>query len=166
VAVNVSAVQLRQSDLAELVSATLARHAVSSGQLCIELTESLLIDPQRDGIGGLLEQLAALGVRIAIDDFGTGYSSLLNLKRLPVDQIKIDRSFVREIGCDAESEAIVRATVGLARSLGKQVVAEGVETELQHRFLVAAGCDLAQGYLYGRPDRPDLIRRHASLPAC
>ena len=166
VAVNVSAVQLRQPDLAELVSATLARHAVSPGQLCIELTESLLIDPQRDGIGGLLEQLAASGVRIAIDDFGTGYSSLLNLKRLPVNQIKIDRSFVGEVGRDTESEAIVKATVGLAHSLGKQVVAEGVETELQHRFLVAAGCDQAQGYLYGRPDRPDLIRRFASLPVC
>jgi EAL domain-containing protein (putative c-di-GMP-specific phosphodiesterase class I) len=138
---------------------------VQPQQLCIELTESLLIDTQRDGVGALLEQLAASGVRIAIDDFGTGYSSLLNLKRLPVDQIKIDRSFVRELGHDAESEAIVRATVGLAHSLGKHVVAEGVETESQHRFLAAAGCDQAQGYMYGRPDRPDLICRAATLTA-
>ena len=97
-------------------------------------------------------------MRIAIDDFGTGYSSLINLKRLPVHTIKIDRSFTRGIGRDAESEAIVEATVGLGRSLGKVVVAEGVETTEQHAFLQHRRCDLGQGFLYSRPVAAAVLR--------
>lgn len=158
VAVNVSAVQLQRPDFADFVAATLRRNALPPGQLCLELTESLLIDPQLDGIGVMLERVAGAGVRIAIDDFGTGYSSLLNLKRLPVHHVKIDRSFVQEVEHDADSEAIVRATVSLAHSLGKRVVAEGVETEAQHRFLAELGCECAQGYAYARPERADMLR--------
>ena len=157
VAVNVSAVQLRDPEFEAYVEAALTDHQLDASLLCLELTESLLIEPQIDGIGALLNRLAGLGVRIAIDDFGTGYSSLLNLKRLPVHHIKIDQSFVRGIGCDAESEAIIQATVSLTHSLGKCVTAEGVETEAQHRFLVDLGCDQAQGYLYGSPGSADKV---------
>jgi EAL domain-containing protein (putative c-di-GMP-specific phosphodiesterase class I) len=122
-AVNVSAVQLRRSDFADLVATALHRNFLPPERLCLELTESLLIDPQLDGIGSTLDEVATAGVAIAIDDFGTGYSSLLNLKRLPVHHVKIDRSFIREVGNDGDSEAIVRATVSLAHSLGKRVVA-------------------------------------------
>ena len=162
VSVNVSAVQLRDASFGARVEETLARHKLPPALLCLELTESLLIDPQLDGIGSLLGRLSGLGVRVAIDDFGTGYSSLLNLKRLPVHQIKVDRSFVQGVGSDAESEAIVRATVQLARSLGKLVVAEGVETPAQHRFLRRLGCDLGQGYLYGRPVPVEEVRARRS----
>lgn len=157
ISVNVSAVQLRQPQFADELARSLLRHGLRPDALCIELTESLLIDPDLDDVGGLLRRLSQMGVRIAIDDFGTGYSSLTNLKRLPVDTIKIDRSFIREVGRDGDSEAIINATVGLAHSLGKGVVAEGVETEYQHSFLLAAGCDQAQGYRYGRPDAAERI---------
>jgi predicted signal transduction protein with EAL and GGDEF domain len=162
VAVNVSAAQLRDASFGARVEEALARHKLPPALLCLELTESLLIDQQLDGIGPLLDRLTGLGVRIAIDDFGTGYSSLLNLRRVPVHQIKVDRSFVRGVGSDAESEAIVRATVQLARSLGKLVVAEGVETPAQHRFLRRLGCELGQGYLYGRPEPAEAMRLRRS----
>jgi diguanylate cyclase (GGDEF)-like protein/PAS domain S-box-containing protein len=157
VSVNVSAVQLRQPQFADEVGRSLARHALDPAALCVDLAESLLIDQDRDGVGALLRRLSQMGVSIAIDDFGTGYSLLTNLKRLPVYSIKIDRSFIGEVGRDLDSEAIIRATLGLARSLGKGVVAEGVETERQHKFLLAAGCERAQGYRYGRPDGAERI---------
>jgi diguanylate cyclase (GGDEF)-like protein/PAS domain S-box-containing protein len=163
ISVNVSAVQLRQPQFADEVAHSLARHDLHPDALCLELTESLLIDPDLDDVGGLLTRLSRMGLRIAIDDFGTGYSSLTNLKRLPVDTIKIDSSFIREVGRDGDSEAIINATVGLAHNLGKAVVAEGVETECQHSFLLAAGCDHAQGYRYGRPDAAERIGALARL---
>jgi EAL domain-containing protein (putative c-di-GMP-specific phosphodiesterase class I) len=164
-AVNVSAAQLRRADFADLVAGALHRNVLPPERLCLELTESLLIDPQLDGIGSTLDEVATTGVAIAIDDFGTGYLSLLNLKRLPVQHVKIDRSFIREVGNDSDSEAIVRATVSLAHSLGKRVVAEGVETEAQHGFLAALGCDQAQGFVYARPGRAESIRPYLSAHA-
>ena len=165
VSVNVSVAQLRDARFAATVMAALQRHGVSPAALCLEITESLLVDPHLDGIGHMLEQLARHGVRIAIDDFGTGYSSLINLKRLPVHTIKIDRSFTRGIGRDPESEAIVEATVGLGRSLGKVVVAEGVETAEQHAFLERRRCDLGQGFLYSRPIAAAALRTLATRGA-
>jgi len=163
VSVNVSPLQLRRTDFAELVAATLARNGLPPDQLCLELPESVLTD-ERLG-DGLLDRIAGTGVGIALDDFGTGRFSLLGLKRLPVHQVKIDRSFVQLLERDADSEAIVRATVELTHSLGKRVVAEGVETGAQHRFLAALGCDRAQGYAYARPDRPEALAPYLAARA-
>jgi diguanylate cyclase (GGDEF)-like protein len=151
VAVNVSAAQLRQRDLPALLRRLLAETGVPPHLLELEVTESLFVDPSQITIRRCLDSVAAMGVSLAIDDFGTGYSSLACLKRLPVDRIKIDKSFLREVGRDPADEAIVRTIIGLARTFDRRVVAEGVETELQRRFLEREGCDEAQGYHFARP---------------
>jgi EAL domain-containing protein (putative c-di-GMP-specific phosphodiesterase class I) len=115
----------------------------------LEITESVLLDAE--AIGHRLQQLRALGVLLAIDDFGTGYSSLSYLTRLPVDIVKIDRSFVERLGGPPSDEVLVRAVVDLARSLALRSVGEGVETTAQLERLRSFGCDAAQGYLFGRP---------------
>jgi EAL domain-containing protein (putative c-di-GMP-specific phosphodiesterase class I) len=123
---------------------------VPAGQLRVEITEgALMADPER--ALDVLARLRAQGVRTAIDDFGTGYSSLGYLKRLPVDELKIDRSFVRHLAQDANDRAIVRSTIGLAHDLGLQVVAEGVEDQAGWDLLGQFGCDLVQGYFVSRP---------------
>jgi len=151
VAVNVSAAQLRQRDLPALLRRLLGETGVPPHLLELEVTESLFVDPSQITIRRCLDAVAAMGVSLAIDDFGTGYSSLACLKRLPVDRIKIDKSFLRELGRDPADEAIVRTIIGIARTFDRRVVAEGVETELQRRFLAHAGCDEAQGYHFARP---------------
>ena len=150
VAVNLSTVDLLDPDLAHEVAACIAKHGVPAGALRIEITEEVVMsDPVR--AQAVLEALAAEGVPIALDDFGTGYSSLARLARLPVDELKIDRSFVAHMTTDPSHAAIVRSTVHLAHDLGLNVVAEGIELELQWDRLAELGCDEAQGYLLSRP---------------
>lgn len=150
IALNVSAKQLQRGDLADRVIALTRRYDVRPACLQIELTESVLMaDP--DLAIGQLRYLRELGVTIAVDDFGTGYSSLAYLRRLPIDVLKIDRSFVMDADRDEEDAQVVRTIIALGRSLKLAVVAEGVETEAQANLLRDAGCDLAQGYLYARP---------------
>jgi EAL domain-containing protein (putative c-di-GMP-specific phosphodiesterase class I) len=131
----------------------------------LEVTERVIVE----GMGearATLDQVAALGVGIAIDDFGTGYSGLAYLKRFPIDTVKIDQSFVRDITVDPDDAAIVTAIVAMAKSLGIDVVAEGVETELQLDFLSQLGCQRAQGYFLARPmSARDITRLLGSPPA-
>ncbi|USI72626.1 putative bifunctional diguanylate cyclase/phosphodiesterase [Sphingomonas morindae] len=150
VSVNVSAIQLARDDVPALVASALAAHDVAGERLTIELTESAIVqDPER--ATAAFRALKALDVRIAMDDFGTGYSSLSSLRRLPIDILKIDRSFVTGMLGDRDKVAIVRAVLSLADALGKKTTAEGVETaELSH-MLAALGCTQGQGYLYAPP---------------
>jgi EAL domain-containing protein (putative c-di-GMP-specific phosphodiesterase class I) len=148
-AVNVSAVQLRDPDFPATVRAALDQAGVAPGRLVLELTESVFAGGEH--VAEALGTLRALGVGLAVDDFGTGYSSLSYLRRLDVDSVKIDRSFVRSIEEDPRDAALVRSIIELGHALGLAMVAEGVEEESQERFLRAAGCELAQGYLFGRP---------------
>jgi len=166
VGVNVSARQFHKGNLAELVVAAMADSRVDPRLIEIELTESAIMrDIMRDAHTSIstLERLKSHGVSISIDDFGTGYSSLSYLKRLPLDILKIDQSFVRDITTDSNDAAIVRAIIGLARSLGIKVLAEGVEDATQLSFLNAYGCNFGQGFLFGRPASPevfaDLVRK-------
>jgi len=153
VAVNLASAHLREPGLPALVTRTLQRHGVAAQMLEIEVTESILLaDPER--AVRVARELAAMGVRLSIDDFGTGYSSMGYLKRLPLAALKIDRSFVRDLDCDPDDEAIVRAIIALARSLKLRVVAEGVETPAQLTFLQAMRCDEFQGFLHSRPLDP------------
>jgi len=150
VAVNLSALQFRQQDVVRLVADTLAATGLDGRYLDIELTESMLMhDPEQ--IDATLQRLKTLNVRIALDDFGTGYSSLAYLKRFPIDEIKIDKSFVGDLSSNAEDAAIIRAIMGIARNLGLSVVAEGVETVEQLNFLQSLDCDRIQGFLFSRP---------------
>lgn len=155
VAINLSTAQLHE-DLPSLVDSALVRSGLEASRLELELTESLFVEPSST-IEECLQRLAQRGIRIAIDDFGTRYSSLTYLKRFPIDKIKIDRSFVQEIGKNSDDEAIVRAIVALGHNLGKRVIAEGVETEDQLRFLLRLGCDEAQGFLFGQPRSPEQV---------
>ena len=157
VSVNVSARQCMDAHLFEVIAEALQDAEVAPSLLKMEITESTAM-ADLDHLRDLLLRLRQLGVGIALDDFGTGFSSLAHLKRFPVDQIKIDPSFIADIHRDPNGAAIVRATIALAHGLGVPVVAEGVENEAQIRFLREHHCDIVQGYLYGRPGSPDAIR--------
>jgi diguanylate cyclase len=150
IAVNLSPRQLLDDDVVSTVRAALADSGLPAGQLTLEVTEGVLIDDV-EAVVDVLRALRGLGVRIAIDDFGTGYSSLSYLRRLPADVVKIDRSFVQDLGSGGRSTTLVASIIELARSLELEVVAEGVETEDQAAAVQALGCEYAQGYLYGRP---------------
>jgi len=150
VSVNISARQFRQADFVQQVRAVLTRTGANAALLELELTESQLVD-DIDSVIGKMRALKQIGVRFSLDDFGTGYSSLNILKRLPLDKLKIDQSFVRDLLTDPQDASIVRAIVTLGTSLALQVVAEGVETAEQRDALLALGCQHFQGYLFGRP---------------
>jgi EAL domain-containing protein (putative c-di-GMP-specific phosphodiesterase class I) len=154
VAVNVSSRQLLSGEIVNVVTGALARSGLRPERLTLELTESTLID---DAVTAesLLRELRALGVNLALDDFGTGYSSLTYLRAFPINILKIDKSFVRAIGTEREDTAIVAAVLALARNLGLQVVAEGIERHEQLAVLHQLGCPFMQGYLFSRPRPAD-----------
>jgi EAL domain-containing protein (putative c-di-GMP-specific phosphodiesterase class I) len=149
-AVNLSAVQFRQANLTELVTAILNEEGLPPHCLEVELTEGVAMNDPLGAIA-IMNRLQQSGVRMSIDDFGTGYSSLNYLKRFNIYKLKIDQSFVRDITIDPEDKAIVSAIIGLARTLGFQTIAEGVETQGQLAFLREQGCDEVQGYFFSRP---------------
>jgi diguanylate cyclase (GGDEF)-like protein len=156
VSINVSARDLPGGELPEVFAALLARHQLDPSCVWIEITESAVMHDAALSLQ-TLEQLHALGIRLSIDDFGTGYSSLAYLKRMPVDEIKIDRSFVMGMDQDPDDETIVRSTIDLGHNMGLVVVAEGVENAAAMARLRALGCDLAQGYHLSRPLAPDRL---------
>jgi EAL domain-containing protein (putative c-di-GMP-specific phosphodiesterase class I) len=169
--VNISPVQFKQRDLVNVISRALADSGLEAQRLEIEITEGVLLQ-HTEAAMTTLRQLKGLGVRIAMDDFGTGYSSLGYLQKFPFDKIKIDKSFVSALETRADADAIVRAVVGLGRSLGMLTCAEGVETAQQLTFLESEGCDEVQGYYFGRPMTAsdfermlDSWRSDRSLPA-
>ncbi len=132
------------------VQAVVQRHAINPMLLKLELTESLLQENIEDTIA-VMNALNEIGVQFSLDDFGTGYSSLQYLKRLPLDQLKIDQSFVHDISIDSSDRAIVSTIIAMSHILNLDVIAEGVETEEQRQFLLNSGCTHYQGYLFGRP---------------
>ena len=156
VAVNLSTRSLLDASLPEVVEAALARWQVPAHLLDLEITETIIMtDPAR--ARRVLNELADMGVTLSIDDFGTGYSSLAYLRDLPVQQLKIDRTFVQDMGDDSDDEVIVRAVVDLARNLGLRTIAEGVEDLATWEQLAELGCDSAQGYFLARPMRPERV---------
>ncbi len=149
-AINISAIQFRRTDFVQRVKQALASTGVEPSDIELEITESALMDPTAELLQRL-DDLRELGIRLALDDFGTGYSSLSYLKRLPIQALKLDRSFVSDLPGDPEDAAISSATLSMASDLGVEVVAEGVETDAQRRFLQLRGCRLMQGYLFSQP---------------
>jgi EAL domain-containing protein (putative c-di-GMP-specific phosphodiesterase class I) len=167
-AVNISQNQFRQPAFVPEVLALIEEHGIEARRLELELTETLVVQDLED----LTRKMTALveqGVRFSLDDFGTGFSSLSHLKRLPLSKLKIDRSFICDVLTDSSSETIVRTVIALGRSMGLAVIAEGVETEAQQRFLVGNGCGQFQGYLFSRPLPQEAFveyvrRRNAQVP--
>jgi EAL domain-containing protein (putative c-di-GMP-specific phosphodiesterase class I) len=150
IAVNVSAVQLHNPNFTRVVHETLLRTGLAPGRLELEITETALVKDMQRALA-TLRHVKALGVRVAMDDFGTGYSSLSNLRAFPFDKIKIDGSFIKSVDRNGQIATIVRAVLGLGRGLGLPVLAEGVETLDELRFLDAEACQIGQGYFLGRP---------------
>jgi diguanylate cyclase (GGDEF)-like protein len=150
VAVNAAAAEFRSGRFAEHLLSRLAAVGIPPERLQIEVTETVFLGRGAEHVERALQTLSASGIRIALDDFGTGYASMSNLKRFPVDALKIDRSFVHELQLNPEDGAIVDAVISLGRSLNMEVVAEGIETAAQRDFLTALGCTTGQGFLYGR----------------
>jgi len=150
IAINLSPRQFGQTDLVPRLRAILEETGVDPKYVELEITEGALMGQGNDVVAKL-EAIKQLGVRLAIDDFGTGYSSLSYLRRFPIDKLKVDQSFVRDIPGDQAAVEICAAVIELARTLGLEVLAEGVETEAQHQMLKTKGCHTAQGYLFSRP---------------
>jgi EAL domain-containing protein (putative c-di-GMP-specific phosphodiesterase class I) len=162
-AVNISAHQLREPGFARTIGLIAEDERIDAQRIELEVTESVLVADDHRSIE-TLHDLKARGFRIAIDDFGTGYSSLSYLQRLPVDRLKIDRAFVRDVACSEQSAAIAELIIAVARRLRLCVTAEGVETAGQLEFLHAHGCDEIQGYYLGEPGPPATIERAVIRP--
>lgn len=156
VAINLSVHQLRQEDLAQRIAAAVAHHKIDPVLLTFEITESVAMEDAQSTLQ-VFEDLSGIGVKLSIDDFGTGYSSLSYLRRLRVEELKIDRSFVQDLEFSADARAIVEAVIGLAHVLGLKVVAEGVETAAQRDVLTSLHCDDLQGFLFAKPMTPDTM---------
>ena len=150
VSVNISAVQFRHTNLVNVVGEALSMSSLPPDRLDLEITESIVMEDSKETLAKL-RKLRRLGVHLSMDDFGTGYSSLSRLRHLPFDRLKVDRSFVRELAGNRDDIAIVHAIVTLGRSLGMQIIAEGVETDAQLAYLRLENCDIAQGFFFGRP---------------
>jgi EAL domain-containing protein (putative c-di-GMP-specific phosphodiesterase class I) len=167
IALNLSPAEFGQTGLVDNMLRTLDWLKVPPTVFEVEVTETVLLGRNSNNVSSALAQFREHGVQIALDDFGTGYASLTHLKQFPVDHIKIDRSFVRDLEQDSDDEAIIAAVIGLGRSLQLQVTAEGVETHGQARRLRELGCDHAQGYLYAKPmaasQIPDLLTRWSAI---
>lgn len=157
--INISALQLFQGDLEAQLAGCLKRFGLKASQIGLELTESVLLDERAGDMSPRLEALHTQGHPIAIDDFGTGYSSLAYLKRLTVDKVKLDRAFIRALPDDRADAAIVTAVLAMAKGMGLEVIAEGVETEEQRKFLIDAGCTMIQGFLFARPLPPEELEK-------
>jgi diguanylate cyclase (GGDEF)-like protein len=158
VAVNLSAIDLLDSELPSEIRDLLAQHGVPSSRLLLEITESAVMSDPTYALR-ILTELKSLGIRLAIDDFGTGYSSLAHLKRLPVDELKIDKSFVMHMDANDDDAVIVRSTIELGHNMGLQVIAEGVENEKAWKILEQFGCDMAQGYFMSPPLPPHKLEK-------
>jgi diguanylate cyclase len=156
VAVNVSGIQLHDPGFVGQVAAELLAAGIDPDQLCLELTESTLMDDAMR-VSAVLAELKDVGVDLSIDDFGTGYSSLAYLKRFPVDELKVDRSFVSSLDDGGQDQTLVAAMVAMGHALGLHVVAEGVETHAQMATLLTLGCRTAQGYLFAKPQSADQV---------
>ena len=151
IAINVTSADFALGTFADFVSAKLREIGVRPNRLCIEVTERVFLGRSADGVEASLQQLHDMGVEIALDDFGTGFASLSHLKRLPIDRLKVDRSFVRDMETNPDNMAIVRTIAHLGQSLGIKVTVEGVETQSQLTLLRAMGCTTMQGYLFAKP---------------
>ncbi|TBW57995.1 sensor domain-containing phosphodiesterase [Marinobacter halodurans] len=162
-AINLSAEQVMDDRLPKLVEEMLEHYGISGSELQFELTEDAIKDDSKS-MQAILNELGALGSKLSIDDFGTGYSSLSRLKHLPFSRLKIDRSFIRDIPDNADDKAITLSILGLARGLGMEVVAEGVETEEQRHWLLEQGCELLQGYLFSKPVPIDQLLALDAVP--
>ncbi|MEJ5863075.1 putative bifunctional diguanylate cyclase/phosphodiesterase [Pseudomonas farsensis] len=156
-AINVAALQIERSDYVTSLACALEAHGLPASLLEVEITESLLMESQQQACA-VLAQLQAMGVATAVDDFGTGYSSLAYLRALPIDHLKIDRAFIKDLPDDDDAVAIARAIIDLGHALGYRITAEGIETQAQYDFLRNAGCDQGQGYLLARPMPADALR--------
>jgi diguanylate cyclase (GGDEF)-like protein/PAS domain S-box-containing protein len=163
VAVNVSAPQFRAGDLVESVRNALRESGLRASRLDIEVTESLFLDQSKATLS-VLQELRSMGLGIALDDFGTGYSSLSYLRRLPLDKLKIDRTFVEELATSGEAISVLEAIVNLANKLGMVTVVEGIETWEQAKIVSQLGCTQMQGFLFGRPEPPGAIEKLGELP--
>lgn len=154
--INISALQCSKDDFVSGILSMIDRYSVNPSEIELEVTESILID-DFETISGKLNKLRAHGIRISLDDFGTGFSSLSYLKRLPIDTLKIDKSFIDTVLTDSATRIITESIIGMVRTLGYESIAEGVEDEQQYDYLNSIGCDIVQGYLLGKPQAPENI---------